>query len=317
MECRSVRTLKTDFMPATRRQFLRTTALASASFLAAHPLLYSENRKRSVKLTILHTNDVHSRLDPFPDGTYKGKGGVAARAALISQIRASEEHVLLLDAGDMFQGTPYFNLYKGEPELRAMTMMGYDAGTIGNHDFDAGIENLALQLSTHARFPMIVCNYDFSATPMEHKHLPYKVIQKGGLSIGITGVGIEMKGLVGEGLYGSTKYLDPVQSANETAGLLKERKKCDLVICLSHLGDKYDNDKISDEVLAKTSRNIDLIIGAHTHRFFEKPRVYQNAAGREVIVNQVGWGGINLGRLDYEFSAGKRKLSENSGSLLV
>jgi 5'-nucleotidase len=126
-----------------------------------------------------------------------------------------------------------------------------------------------------------------------------------------------MKGLVGEGLYGTTKYLDPVQCANETAGLLKERKKCDLVICLSHLGDKYDNDKISDEVLAKSSRNIDLIIGAHTHRFFEKPRVYQNMAGREVIVNQVGWGGINLGRLDYEFSAGKRKLSENSGSLLV
>lgn len=303
-------------MLATRRAFLRTTALASASFLASHPLL-AEERKRSAKLTILHTNDVHSRLDPFPDGTYKGKGGVAARAALIEQIRATEEHVLLLDAGDMFQGTPYFNLYKGEPELRAMTMMGYDAGTIGNHDFDAGIENLALQLSTHARFPMIVCNYDFSGTPMEQKYLPYKVIRKGDLSIGITGVGIEMKGLVGEGLYGSTVYLDPVQRANETAGLLKEKKKCDLVICLSHLGDKYENDKISDEVLAKTSRNIDLIIGAHTHRFFEKPRVYRNEAGLEVIVNQVGWGGINLGRLDYEFSAGKRKLSENSGSLLV
>jgi 5'-nucleotidase len=270
-----------------------------------------------VKLTILHTNDVHSRLDPFPDGNLKGRGGVAARAALIKQIRATEEHVLLLDAGDMFQGTPYFNLYKGEPELKAMTMMGYDAGTIGNHDFDAGIENLALQLSTHARFPLIICNYDFSGTPMEQKCLPYKVIQKGGLSIGITGVGIEMKGLVGEGLYGSTRYLDPIQTANETAGLLREKKNCDLVICLSHLGDKYDNDKVSDEVLAKTSRNIDLIIGAHTHRFFEKPRVYRNAAGMEVIVNQVGWGGINLGRLDYEFSAGKRKLSGNSGSLLV
>lgn len=304
-------------MAATRRQFLKTTALASASFLTAHPLLYSEETKRSVKLTILHTNDVHSRLDPFPDGTFKGKGGVAARAALIQQIRASEEHVLLLDAGDMFQGTPYFNLFKGEAELKAMTMMGYDAGTIGNHDFDAGIENLALQLSTHARFPMIVCNYDFATTPMEQKHLPYTVIRRGDLSIGITGVGIEMKGLVGDGLYGNTKYLDPVQSVNETAGLLKEKKKCDLVICLSHLGDKYDNDKISDEVLAKTSRNIDLILGGHTHRFFEKPRVYRNEAGREVIVNQVGWGGINLGRLDYEFSAGKRKLSENSGSLLV
>ncbi len=304
-------------MPATRRAFLRTTALASASFLTAHPLLYAREPKRTVKLTILHTNDVHSRLDPFSDGNFKGRGGVAARAVLIKQIRATEEHVLLLDAGDMFQGTPYFNLYKGEPELKAMTMMEYDAGTIGNHDFDAGIENLALQLSTHARFPLIICNYDFTGTPMEQKYLPYNVIQKGGLKIGITGVGIEMKGLVGEGLYGSTKYLDPVQRVNETAGLLRDKKKCDLVICLSHLGDKYDNDKVSDEVLAKTSRNIDLIIGAHTHRFFEKPRIYRNEAGQEVIVNQVGWGGINLGRLDYEFSAGKRKLSGNSGSLLV
>ncbi len=303
-------------MSTTRRHFIKNTALAGACLLAGSPFLYA-GEKRSAKLTILHTNDVHSRLDPFPDGNYKGKGGVAARAELIRQIRVKEEHVLLLDAGDMFQGTPYFNLYKGEPELKAMSMMGYDAGTIGNHDFDAGIENLAMQLSTHARFPMIISNYDFTTTPMEHVYLPYKLIRKGELLIGITGVGIEMKGLVGDGLYGNTKYLDPVKSANETAGFLKEKKKCDLVICLSHLGDKYENDKISDEVLAKTSRNIDLIIGGHTHRFFEKPRVYRNEAGQEVIVNQVGWAGINLGRLDYEFSGGKRMLSENSGSLLV
>lgn len=303
-------------MLASRRQFIRTTALAGASLLASGSSVEA-GQKPVKKLTILHTNDVHSRLDPFPDGTYMGKGGIAARAQLISRIRAEEEHVLLLDAGDMFQGTPYFNLYKGEPELKAMTMMGYDAGTIGNHDFDAGIENLALQLSTHARFPMIICNYDFSGTPMEHHYLPYKTIQKGGLLIGITGVGIELKGLVGEGLYGTTKYLDPVIRVNETAELLKRRKKCDLVICLSHLGDKYDDDKISDEVLAKTSRNVDLIIGAHTHRFFDKPRIYRNESGQEVIVNQVGWGGINLGRLDYEFSAGKQKLSGKSGSLLV
>ncbi len=302
---------KTDCMSATRRDFIRSAALTGASFLASGPLSFATENKSS-KLTILHTNDVHSRLDPFTDGNYKGKGGIAARAQLVREIRSREEHVLLLDAGDMFQGTPYFNLYKGEPEIRAMSMMGYDAGTIGNHDYDAGIENLANQLRSHAKFPIIICNYDYSGTPMENNYHPYQVIKKGDLRIGITGVGIEMKGLVGEGLYGNTKYLDPVKCATETASYLKDKKKCDMVICLSHLGDKYDDDKVSDEVLAQRSRNIDLIIGAHTHRFFEKPRVYDNEAGEKVIVNQVGWAGIQLGRLDYEFSRGRKKMSQNS-----
>jgi 5'-nucleotidase len=302
---------KTDCMLASRRHFIRSAALTGASFLASQPLLFASENKTS-RLTVLHTNDVHSRLDPFTDGNYKGKGGVSARAKLIREIRGSEENVLLLDAGDMFQGTPYFNLYKGEPEIRAMSMMGYDAGTIGNHDYDAGIENLANQLSSHAKFPIVICNYDFRGTPMEHKYQPYKVIKKGDLTIGITGVGIEMKGLVADGLYGTTQYLDPVKLATDTASYLKDRKKCDMVICLSHLGDKYDDDKVSDEILARRSRNIDLIIGAHTHRFFEKPRIYDNEAGEKVIVNQVGWGGIQLGRLDYEFSRGKKNVRENS-----
>jgi 5'-nucleotidase len=298
-------------MSATRRQFIRSTALTGASLLLSHPLLFS-TEKKTTKLTILHTNDVHSRLDPFTDGSFKGKGGIAARAALVNEIRSSEAHVLLLDAGDMFQGTPYFNLYKGEPEIRAMSMMGYDAGTIGNHDYDAGIENLASQLTSHARFPIVVCNYDFRGTPMEHKYQPYHVIKKGDLTIGITGIGIEMKGLVAEGLYGSTKYLDPVKQATETASYLKDKKKCDMVICLSHLGDKYEDDKVSDEVLAQRSRNIDLVIGAHTHRFFKEPRVYTNEAGEKVMVNQVGWGGIQLGRLDWEFERGSKKMLQNS-----
>jgi 5'-nucleotidase len=299
-------------MCATRRQFIRSASLASASFLAAHPLLFSGEAPGTTRLTILHTNDVHSRLDPFADGNYKGMGGVAARASLISEIRKQEEQVLLLDAGDMFQGTPYFNLYKGEPEIRAMSMMGYDAGTIGNHDFDAGIDNLAVQIKTQGRFPLLVCNYDFQGTPMEDVYQPYKVFRKGDLTIGVTGVGIELKGLVGDGLYGTTSYLDPVVSVNNIAGMLKDKKKCDMVICLSHLGDKYEHDKISDELLAQQSSNIDLIIGAHTHRFFEKPRLYNNREGKQVIVNQVGWGGIQLGRLDYEFMKGKKNLKQNT-----
>ena len=285
--------------------------------LLSHPLLFAREEKASHKLTILHTNDVHSRLDPFPDGQFAGKGGVAARARLIRDIRASEENVLLVDAGDIFQGTPYFNLYKGEPELQAMSMMGYEAGTIGNHDFDAGIENLAEKISTHANFPFIICNYDFSGTPMEQLYHPYRVIRKGKLTIGITGVGIEMAGLVGQGLYGITKYLDPVTEATKSADFLKNKKHCDMVICLSHLGDKYTNDKISDELLAQRSRHIDLIISAHTHRFFDAPRVYRNADGEEVVVNQVGWGGIQLGRLDYSFEAGKVKNLEKNKSILI
>lgn len=291
--------------------------MASASFLIAHPEVYAAFAARKQKLTILHTNDVHSRLDPFPDGSFAGKGGVAGRAALINGIRRQEEQVLLLDAGDIFQGTPYFNLYKGEPELQAMSMMGYDAGTIGNHDFDAGIENLANQLSGHARFPIVICNYDFSGTPMETHHQPWHIIKKGDLKIGITGVGIEMAGLVGQGLYGDTKYLDPVTKANEISTYLKRKKNCDLVICLSHLGDRYKDEKVSDEVLAQRSVDIDLIIGAHTHQFFEKPRQYKNAANATVIVNQVGWGGIQLGRMDYEFSSGKGNITELAAPLVI
>lgn len=256
------------------------------------------------RLTILHTNDVHSRLDPFPkDGTRNaGMGGVAARAALISRIRSQEEQVLLLDAGDIFQGTPYFNVFKGEPEMKAMRMMGYDAGIMGNHDFDAGLENFAEQLTSHGKFPIVMCNYGFEGTPMESLYQPYKIFQKGDLRIGVTGVGIELDGLVPEALYGKTVYRDPIVAANTQADVLKKKMKCDMVICISHLGDKYADNQVSDEVFAKSSENIDLIIGGHTHRFFEKPREYRNAAGAQVWVNQVGWGGLQLGRLDFEFS---------------
>ena len=289
--------------------------------LCAHPLLYAREStaERTDRLTILHTNDVHSRLEPFPmdGGQNAGKGGVAARAALIRRIRAEEENVLLLDAGDIFQGTPYFNIFKGEPELKAMQMMGYDAAIMGNHDFDAGIENFADQLSRHAKFPVIMCNYDFRSTPMENRFVPYRVFRKGSLRIGITGVGIELQGLVPESLYGKTVYQDPITAANEQAHYLKTRKNCDLVICLSHLGDKYDGNKVSDEVLAKESEHIDLILGGHTHRFFDAPREYRNKLSEQVIVNQVGWAGLRLGRLDYVFSGAKSKKLEKNQSLLI
>lgn len=301
--------MKTEFMSINRRSFIKQSAITGAGLWISPESVLTDGSKKT--LTILHTNDVHSRLDPFADGSLKGKGGVAARAKLIQEIRNQEENVLLLDAGDMFQGTPYFNIYKGEPEIRAMSMMGYDAGMIGNHEYDAGIENLATQISRHASFPIVICNYDFTGTPMEHHYRPYHILNKGGIRVGLTGLGIEMKGLVGEGLYGTTQYLDPVTEVNKMAAFLKETKKCDLVIVLSHLGDKYEDTKISDETLAQRTSNIDLIIGAHTHRFFEKPRVYRNTVGKELLVNQVGWGGINLGRIDFEFSKGGKKMAQH------
>jgi 5'-nucleotidase len=303
-----------------RKKFIKQTALSAGAFFAGSSVIGAVDYFNPLKLTILHTNDTHSRLEPFPmdGGRNQGLGGIAGRGQLINQIRKEEEQVLLLDAGDIFQGTPYFNLYKGEPEIKAMSAMGYDACTIGNHDFDAGMENLATQLTQHANFPMLIANYDFTATPMEHKVQPYKVFKKGRLKIGVFGVGIEGRGLIPDNLFGATKYLDPVVKANEVASELKKNKGCDMVICLSHLGNKYkETNLVSDEVLAKETENIDLIIGGHTHTFLDEPLIYKSKKGDDVVVNQVGFAGIILGRLDFEFSklSGKKLVKNRNLSV--
>ena len=299
---------------SSRRDFIRSIAGSAAligltgipmEVLAKHEL---------VKLTILHTNDVHSRTDPFPenDPKYPGMAGVARRSALIRKIRSEEKNVLLLDSGDIFQGTPYFNLYGGELELSLMSDMGYDAATLGNHDFDNGMDGLLKQMP-HAKFPFINLNYDFSDTPLNEKIIPYKIFQKGGLTIGVIGLGIELQGLVDAKLYGNTRYTDPVIKANTTARLLKQEMKCQLVICLSHLGYKYNEKKISDEILAQQTSNIDLILGGHTHTFLDEPVHYKNTEGKDVMVAQVGWAGIRLGRIDYYFNVHSGK-KESFGS---
>ncbi len=261
-----------------------------------------------VHLTILHTNDVHSRIDPFPqDGTRNaGMGGVARRAALIKKVRAAEKNVLLLDAGDIFQGTPFFNFYGGELELKLMSEMGYDASTIGNHDFDNGLEGLVKALP-NANFPLLNINYDFNDTPMKDKTAPFKIFVKDGVRIGVFGVGIELKGLVADTNCKNTVYLDPLTTANATALRLKKEEKCDYVICLSHLGYEYKNEKskICDIVFAEQSKHIDLIIGGHTHTFLERPDIRKNADAAPVIINQVGWAGIMLGRIDVYFERTK------------
>ena len=304
----------------TRKEFLYNNMLVAGGLLAGKSLINEIIAdQKNYKLTVLHTNDVHSRLDPFPmdGGVNQGLGGVAARAGIIEKIRREEEHVLLFDAGDIFQGTPYFNLYKGEPEIKAMSLMKYDATAIGNHDFDAGLDNLATQLTNNATFPMLVANYDFSGTPMEYKYQPYKIFKKSKIKAGVFGVGIEMAGLVSETLSGNTKYLDPVSKANEVANTLKKEKNCDFVICLSHLGNAYSDNKVSDKRLATETENVDLIIGGHTHTFLQAPIVYKNKKGEDVLVNQVGWAGINLGRLDFDFTKISNKKLSKASSITV
>ncbi|ACT91594.1 metallophosphoesterase [Dyadobacter fermentans] len=299
-----------ELFQINRRDFLKKSGLVAAACGFA-PLSAFARRDSVVQLTILHTNDVHSRIDPFPmDGSRnQGLGGVARRAALVKQIRAEQPNVLLLDAGDIFQGTPYFNLYGGELEFSIMSQMGYDAATMGNHDFDNSIAGFVKQLP-HANFPFLVSNYDFSNTELKGRTQPYKIFKKQGLKIGVFGVCIELEGLVNKKNYLETVYLDPIAKANEMAALLKNEHHCDLVICLSHLGYKYKENKVSDQVLAKSTRNIDLIIGGHTHTFMKEPEHIPNLDGKITTINQVGFAGINLGRLDYFFDRdrGERKM---------
>ena len=289
-------------MKQSRRDFIRTVTGAGALFgLGTLTSAFQKMEKPDdkVKIVILHTNDVHSHLEPFPanDPKFAGLGGVERRAAMIKQIRAQEKNVLVLDAGDIFQGTPYFNMYGGEAEIKLMSAMGYDASAIGNHDFDGGLDNLAKQLQ-HATFPLLCANYDFAGTPMEGKTQPYKVFEMDGVKIGVFGLGIEMAGLVDSRLYGKTIYLDPIVKSAEMVKELRDNQKCDVVICLSHLGYKYENDKVSDMVLAKKSRGIDIIIGGHTHTLLEKPVITRNRDNESVVVTQVGWAGIRLGKIE-------------------
>ena len=287
-------------MKINRRQFLQTVtgggAMLGLGFLTSG---FRMEKREKVKLTVLHTNDVHSHLEPFPsnDPKYANLGGVERRAALIRSIRAKEKNVILIDAGDIFQGTPYFNMFRGEVEMKMMTAMGYEASAIGNHDFDGGLDNLAFQLQ-HAGFPLLCANYDFTGTPMEGKTIPYRIWEHEGVRTGIFGLGIELAGLVDSRLYGKTVYQDPIIKSAEMVKTLRDGKKCDVVICLSHLGYKYENEKVSDMVLAKKSRGIDIIIGGHTHSFLDKPVVVKNREGEDVVISQVGWAGIRLGKIE-------------------
>lgn len=249
-------------------------------------------------ITILHTNDTHSRMDPFPmdGGDFQGLGGVARRAGLIQRVRDENEHVLLLDSGDIFQGTPYFNFFRGEIEFRAMSRMRYDVATIGNHDFDNGVEGL-VEMLPHADFQFVSANYDVSDSPLAPHVRPWTVREVGGIRVGIFGLGIAFEGLVLSQLHEGVRYTDPYRAARRAVAELRERG-CGLVICLSHLGYRYRGSLPSDTLLAQEVEGIDLILGGHTHTFMDEPDLHTHSQGRETLVHQVGWAGMRLGRVD-------------------
>ena len=293
-----------------RRKFVKNTLISAAGITVFSSFDILKRNDDECKLTILHTNDMHSRIDAFPsnDGKYPNQGGMMKIAKLIKQVRLEEENVLLLDAGDVFQGTPYFNVFKGELEFKLMSEMGYDASTIGNHDFDIGLDGFknALQF---ANFPFICSNYDFSNTILNGSTIPYKIFNRKNIKIGVFGIGIKMEGLIDSRLRGNTIYNDPIKTANYYASFLKNEKKCNIVICLSHLGYQYSSDEISDKILAKNTKNIDLIIGGHTHTFLDAAVSLKNEENKIVLINQAGWSALKLGRVDFFFS---KKKSQNT-----
>jgi 5'-nucleotidase len=288
-----------------RRNFIQNIVLGTGTLLVSPSLFSQENLKKKKRLVILHTNDTHSTIEPFPSkhSKFPNMGGVSKRHTILQKIRSEEEHVLLLDAGDIFQGTPYFNTFNGELEMKLMSLLQYDAATMGNHDFDIGLEGF-LNAQQFANFPFLCANYDFSETILSGQTKAYHIFHKAGIKIGVFGVGVALKGLVSEDKHGNTRYLDPISTANKIASELKS-KSCDLVICLSHLGFEYENKSInSDRKLAAETENIDIILGGHTHTFFDKPLVLKNIKNKDVLVNQVGWGGVYLGRIDIDVESG-------------
>jgi len=301
-----------------RREFIQQGLAGSAMIGLGGLPLASCSGSTEKTITILHTNDVHSHIDPFPGDhdRYPGLGGVARRATLIDQVRQENPDTLVFDAGDIFQGTPYFNYFGGEVEFRMMSRLGYDASAIGNHDFDNGIDGLHKQLP-HATFDLLAANYDFRNTVMEGRTKPFKIFRRNGLKIGVFGLGIRLEGLVDPYLFKETEYLDPVEITQDMTRILRQGEACDLVICLSHLGYHYKNpDRISDLKLARETRGIDLIIGGHTHTFLKKPTVVKNLDQENMLVNQVGCWGVQVGRIDFIY-VDRRQVGAKGKSIIV
>ncbi|MEX0647298.1 MAG: metallophosphoesterase [Balneolaceae bacterium] len=284
----------------SRKEFLKKSVIMAAGSSVSLSLgsRFFENNS-TPDITILYTNDTHARLDPFPGNAteFSGLGGIARRAALVNDIRSAQKNVLLLDAGDVFQGTPWFDVYGGEADLNLMTEMGYDAMAVGNHEFDRGPDGFA-EAAKKAGFPILAANYHVQNTPMN----PYvsRMITRefSGFKIGVFGLGIQFDGVIDPSLTGDVKHRDPAIWANGMVNSLRNYHKCDYIICLSHLGYQYSDSRIDDLKLASTVGGMDLIIGGHTHTFLDIPSEVVNPEGKRTIITQAGHSGVRLGRID-------------------
>ncbi len=263
----------------------------------------SAGAKGKKEITILHTNDTHSCILPLSsnlaDTLLAGRGGYLRRLNMIKEERKKDPKLLLLDSGDFSQGSPYYTIYKGDVEVGLMNMMGYDACTIGNHEFDFGLENMA-RIFRMCNFPVVCANYDFTGTPVEGLVKPYIIMKRDGIKIGIFGISPRLEGLVAAENYQGVKYLDPKKKAAEMADLLKNKEKCDVVICLSHMGWSMIGEEGDQQVIGST-RNIDLVLGGHSHTYFKTLEHVNNLDGKSIPVDQNGKHALFVGKLKLEF----------------
>jgi 5'-nucleotidase len=305
-----------------RRKFLSSSAVFGAALLVRPDKFHLSTNWRFESLTapllepgpgetvitILHTNDTHSQIDPLPenDKLFPGKGGVARRATLVKRVRKANPNTLMIDAGDVFQGTPYFNFYKGEVEYRAMSEIGYDAGTLGNHEFDNGVDALAAAMK-FAKFDLLSANYDVRGTPLEGRVKQYTVRQLGGVRIGLFGMGVSPVGLITPANFKGITYLDPVEPVRKVVNVLRETERCTLVVGMSHLGYYTEprEGQVGDSQVAAQVDGIDFIASGHNHTFMEKPVSVKQPSGRETLIFQVGRSGIYVGRVDFIIKSGK------------
>lgn len=295
-----------------RRTFLTASAAFGAT-LVGYPRIVLEASAAETVITILHTNDTHSQIDPLPPNDRNaGKGGVARRATLVKRIRKENPNTLLVDAGDVFQGTPYFNFYKGEVEYKAMSAIGYDAGTLGNHEFDNGVEALAAALK-FAKFDVLSANYDVTGTLLEGRVKRYVVRTLGGIRVGLFGLGISPVALITPANFKGVTFIDPANAAREVVKKLRGEERCSLVVCMSHLG-YFENGERGDSLIASQVDGIDFIASGHTHTFMEQPVTQTQPCGAKTLIFQVGKSGIYVGRVDFTFRTGK--LVAASGRLL-
>jgi 5'-nucleotidase len=301
-----------------RRRFLSSSAAFGALLVGStsrtklfEPILDSPRANVSdsgVVITVLHTNDTHSQIDPLPsnDKAYPNKGGMARRATLVKRVRKENPNTLVIDAGDAFQGTPYFNFYKGEVEYKAMSAIGYDVGTLGNHEFDNGIQALAAALK-FATFDLVSANYDLRGTALEGILKPYVVRTVAGVRIGLFGLGISPVALISPANFKGITYLDPIETSRKVVELLRGQERCEMVVAMSHLG-YYATPRegqIGDSQVAEKVDGIDFIASGHTHTFMEKPVIAKQPCGRETVIFQVGRSGIYVGRVDFTVRGGK------------